>query len=77
MKEVLWTLQLAREALRKRNGNPDEIRPLSRETVSILEHFSLYARFAGSALARYDLKIADGSPHELLSTETLSRYGLR
>jgi hypothetical protein len=66
MKEVLWTLQIAREALRSRNGKPDEIPPLRREAVSILKYFSLYARHAGSALARYDLQIAEGSPHELL-----------
>ncbi len=66
MKEVLRTLQIAREELRKRDGKPAEIPPLRREAVSVLSYFSLYARHAGSALARYGLEIADGSPHELM-----------
>ena len=63
---MLWTLQIAREALRNHGGKAGRIPPLSQEAVRILEYFSMYARHAGSALARYGLQIAEGSPHELL-----------
>ena len=64
MHGVLWALHNAQEALRKLHIKPDAIPKLPTEAVRILEFFSGYARRAHSALARYGLETADGSPHE-------------
>ena len=65
MKGVFGMLQKALEVLRRLRANPDEMPRLAPEAVHILNTFSGYARRAESALARYGLKTADGSPHEL------------
>jgi len=64
MKGVLGTLQKALEMLRHLRANPNEMPRLAPEAVHILSIFSGYARRAESALTRYRLKTADGSPHE-------------
>jgi len=60
MHEVFRLLQNAVEALRHARVKPETIPRLDPEAVNILRAFSSYARRAESALARYDLKVAEG-----------------
>ena len=60
------TLQKTLEMLRLLRANPNEMARLAPEAVHIFNTFSGYARRAESALARYDLKRAEGPAHELV-----------
>jgi hypothetical protein len=64
MNGVFGTLQKALEMLRQLRAPPGEMPHLAPEVVRILNTFSGYARRAETELARYDLKRADGPPHE-------------